>query len=103
MLGLRGTRRSRVTRSPLSPAGCRGAGGHPGNPPSLPAVVPRTARSTGPESGCPSGLSRPVDADGPLLALVWGGPRFALQVLVCPTLDDRNDTPSAIEFDDIPS
>jgi acetyl esterase/lipase len=38
-----------------------------------------------------------------LSALVWGGPRFALQVLVCPTLDDRNDTPSAIEFDDIPS
>lgn len=38
-----------------------------------------------------------------LLARDKGGPRLALQVLAYPMLDDRNDTPSASEFDDIPS
>ena len=38
-----------------------------------------------------------------LLARDRGGPAVGFQVLVYPMLDDRNDTPSALEFEDIPS
>lgn len=38
-----------------------------------------------------------------LLARERDGPAVAFQVLVYPMLDDRNDTPSALEFEDIPS
>ena len=38
-----------------------------------------------------------------LLARDRGGPRIAFQALAYPMLDDRNDTPSACEFDEIPS
>ncbi|GAB3166416.1 alpha/beta hydrolase [Amycolatopsis stemonae] len=34
-----------------------------------------------------------------LLARDRGGPRLAGQLLVCPMLDDRNDTPSAVDLD----
>ena len=38
-----------------------------------------------------------------LLARDRGGPSLAFQALAYPMLDDRNDTPSACEFDEIPS
>ena len=38
-----------------------------------------------------------------LLARDRGGPALCFQLLVYPMLDDRNTTPSALEFDDIPS
>jgi acetyl esterase/lipase len=38
-----------------------------------------------------------------LLARDRGGPVVAFQVLVGPMLDDRSDSPSALEFEDIPS